>query len=307
MTLPPDDAPRRPAVGWLRIGLTLLVAAGLALALWPQAGAWFTARGQAGAVAGYADAVAGLTAAERVALLAAAVEYNASLETLDVTADRTAWPAYRAQLAVPPSDVMAMLIVPAIDVDVPMFHGTSDDVLDRGAGHLFGTPLPVGGAGTHTVISAHSGTRGDEVFTRLPGLVAGDLFGVEVLGRVLVYRVDQIEVVAADDDSLIRAVPAEDHLTLLTCTPVGINSHRLLVRGVRVEPVPAEWAALAGAGEGGAPGFPWWAAGFLGGVGVTWVLARGLGSGWPVQAPDDAGAGAVRARRSRSRGSSRGV
>lgn len=135
--------------------------------------------------------------------------------------------------------VMGYLSIPKIDVKISIYHGSSDDVLQTGAGHLDGTGLPIGGSGTHSVLAAHRGLPSARLFTDLDQLVQGDLFYIHVLDETLAYQVDQIlNMVDKDDretlEEALQVVPGEDHVTLFTCTPYGVNTHRLLVRGVRV-------------------------------------------------------------------------
>lgn len=135
--------------------------------------------------------------------------------------------------------VMGYLSIPKIDVKISIYHGSSDDVLQTGAGHLDGTGLPIGGSGTHSVLAAHRGLPSARLFTDVDQLVQGDLFYIHVLDETLAYQVDQIlNMVDKDDretlEEALQVVPGEDHVTLFTCTPYGVNSHRLLVRGTRV-------------------------------------------------------------------------
>lgn len=134
--------------------------------------------------------------------------------------------------------LMGYIEIPAISVYLPIYHGTSDQVLQQGVGHLENTSLPIGGEGTHAVLSAHSGLSGKKLFTDLSLLVEGDLFYLHVLGQTLAYQVDQIRVVLPYETEDLRILPDEDLVTLVTCTPYGINSHRLLVRGTAVPYTP---------------------------------------------------------------------
>ncbi|MBW3078584.1 class C sortase [Bifidobacterium sp. 81T8] len=135
--------------------------------------------------------------------------------------------------------VMGSIRIPKIDVNLPIYHGTSDDVLAVGAGHLYGTSLPVGGSSTHAVITGHRGLPNSLLFTRLDELKVGDSFYIDVMGETLGYKVDRISVITPDDSSKLRITPGEDRVTLMTCTPYGVNSHRLLVSAVRAE-IPNE-------------------------------------------------------------------
>ena len=125
--------------------------------------------------------------------------------------------------------------IPAINVYLPIFFGSSNEILEDGAGLVYGTSLPIGGAGTHAVISAHTGLASRKYFTDLTELKEGDEFSIHILGQNLTYRVDQIKVVLPEESSDLQIVSGEDYVTLLTCTPFGVNDHRLLVRGTRVK------------------------------------------------------------------------
>lgn len=131
--------------------------------------------------------------------------------------------------------VMAYINIPKIDVNLPIYHGTDNEHMLKGVGHLVGTSFPVGGIDTHAVLSAHSGLSTAELFTNLADLKEGDLFYIHVLNDVLAYEVDKINVVKPDETNDLKITPGKDYVTLVTCTPYGINSHRLLVRGHRVE------------------------------------------------------------------------
>ena len=133
---------------------------------------------------------------------------------------------------------MGSVEIPKIKVNLPIYHGTSEAVLQRGVGHLEGSSLPIGGPGTHSVLTGHTGLVNARLFTDLTELKTGDLFYLKVLDQTAAYAVDQIQVVEPSNTENLKRVPGEDYCTLVTCTPYGINSHRLLVRGTRVEYVP---------------------------------------------------------------------
>lgn len=130
--------------------------------------------------------------------------------------------------------IMAELLIPDIEVDLPVYHGTEDTVLEHGVGHLHQTSLPVGGESTHSVLVGHTGLPGALLLTDLEQLKTGDCFYIRVINEMLTYQVDQILVVEPDDTSALEIVQGEDYVTLVTCTPYGINTHRLLVRGTRI-------------------------------------------------------------------------
>lgn len=154
-------------------------------------------------------------------------------------ADPTQEP-YSGLLNTDGNGLMGYIDIPKMDVTLPIFHGTTSEVLEGGVGHLQPTSLPVGGAGTHSVLSAHTGLGGKKLFTDLDQLGEGDVFYLHVLGQVLAYRVSDIRVVLPDDVSSLSIDPAADKCTLVTCTPYGVNDHRLLVTGLRTEYSPDE-------------------------------------------------------------------
>ncbi|WP_247628028.1 class C sortase [Microbacterium croceum] len=168
--------------------------------------------------------------------------------------------------------VMSRIQIPSIAVDLPVYHGTDDVTLLRGAGHLEGTSLPVGGASTHAVITAHRGLADAVMFTDLDQLRDGDRFTVTTFGEVLTYEVVDIAVVAPSDTLSLRQEAGRDLVTLVTCTPLGINSHRILVTGERVTPTPPASTRAAEAGAEGA-GFPWWLLAYAGALLLIGVYA----------------------------------
>ncbi len=141
---------------------------------------------------------------------------------------------YAHQLNITGSGIMGYVEIPSIAVTLPIYHGTADATLEKGVGHLLGSSLPVGGLGTHAVLTGHSGMASQKMFSDLEQLKTGDVFYLDVLGERLAYQVDDIHVVQPYDTSLLEIVPGEDYCTLVTCTPYGVNTHRLLVRGSRI-------------------------------------------------------------------------
>ena len=142
---------------------------------------------------------------------------------------------YESMLNLMDDGVMGTVEIPVIDVSLPIYHGTSESVLEKGVGHLHGTSLPVGGESTHTVLTGHTGLSKAKLFTDLTEMEEGDIFFLHVMGENLAYEVDQIKVVLPSELDDLKIVPGEDYCTLVTCTPYGVNSHRLLVRGVRTD------------------------------------------------------------------------
>lgn len=172
-------------------------------------------------------------------------------ETSDASQD------YWDQLKVNDDGLMARVRIKKIDLDLPVYHGTEDATLLKGLGHLRGTSLPVGGKGTRSVITGHRGLASAEMFTRLDEVGKGDTFTIEVFDEILTYKVVDKIVVNPDETKKIAAVPGKDLMTLITCTPLGINTQRILVTGERVVPTPAADKALRGK-KPDVPRFPWW-------------------------------------------------
>lgn len=165
---------------------------------------------------------------------------------------------YEQQLMGSPDGFMGRVRVDSAGIDLPIYHGTDDETLLKGAGHLRGTSLPVGGINTRTVVTAHRGLAESTLFTHLDKVKKGDIFTFEVLGEIFAYQVVDIKVVAPEDTEAIRPVEGKDLATLITCTPIGVNSHRILVTGERIHPTPKtiENEARQPSGQ---PSFPWWA------------------------------------------------
>lgn len=251
--------------------------------LYPTAANWFAALNHNNALTEYSQSINGLSQEERRDDLAQADLYNIRLprgplqdpftsQAADAATGAQAYADYESLLDYSENGVMGRVHYPEIGIDLPISHGTSDTVISNGAGHVYGSSLPVGGQGTHSVLTAHSGLANARLFTPLHDAEIGQLFTVEVAGTNLFYRVDEIRVVAADDLQALSIVEAEDFVTLLTCTPVGINSHRLLVRGERITPPDNE--SFATSGDSIYAGFPWWAVIFVGGSSAVFLITR---------------------------------
>lgn len=218
----------------MNIILVLVFIIGLSVMLYPIVSDYWNSRTQSRAVATYNETVESMDYEERDRMLEAAEEYNVKLlgvETPFVNYDQI--DGYEELLDVSGTGIMGYVTIPKIDVELPIYHGTDDAVLQVAAGHLKGSSLPVGGAGTHCVLSAHRGLPSASLFTDLDEMEEGDTFTITVLDRSMTYQVDQIRIVEPQEIEELRIDPAEDYVTLMTCTPYGINSHRLLVRGVR--------------------------------------------------------------------------
>lgn len=151
---------------------------------------------------------------------------------------------YNILLDVTGTGVMGALEIPKIDVDLPIYHGTSDEVLSKGAGHFFGSSLPVGGENTRTILTGHRGLPNSKLFTRLDELEEGDLFFIEICSQILAYKICEIQVMTPEEAQELAIEPGRDLSTLITCTPYGINSHRLVVTGERVSYDPVNYTSI---------------------------------------------------------------
>ena len=217
--------------------LILVFLVGLSLLLYPSFSDWWNSMHQSRAVASYVEQVANIDADQYEQLWNQAWEYNASLvgRTNNFILSDEQKAEYNQLLDVGGLGIMGYIEIPIIGVTLPIYHGTAESVLQVATGHLEWTSLPVGGESSHCSISGHRGLPSAKLFTDLDRLVVGDLFMFRVLDEVLTYEVDQILIVEPHETDDLLIEPGKDLCTLITCTPYGINSHRLLVRGHRVE------------------------------------------------------------------------
>ncbi|MHA3723711.1 class C sortase [Leucobacter sp. HY1910] len=254
--------------------IAVVVLIGLGVALYPSTAQWFSSYNQSKIVRSYAEEV-DLVNPDAGTQLGQAQMYNEALTAgVDLLAgarvptgsgNTTTEIDYNQTLVANGEGMMARIRFPAAEVDLPIFHGTSDATLLNGAGHLEGSHLPIGGESTRSVITAHRGLATSTMFSHLDLVKNGDRFTIETFGEVLTYEVRETRVIAPEETDSLRAEPGRDLVTLVTCTPLGINTHRILVTGERVTPTPP--ADLASLGRASIlPGFPWWAVGFGAGV-----------------------------------------
>jgi len=264
--------------------MAVLIFAGSCVLLYPSTASWFSQVQQSREVNGYGSSIESLGPEGRGSAIAAAQAYNQTLTGGAILDPFTNEPAaelteaaqnYAQQLSLSVDQIMARLQIPSINVDLPIFHGTEDTVLQRGVGHLFGTALPVGGSGAHSVLTGHTGVPESTLLTHLDQVEMGDEFTVEVYGETLTYKVNSIEVVLPTETDSLRAVQGEDLISLVTCTPLGINTHRLVVTGERI-PTPSADTSTGTTSEAAGP--PWWAVGMgltaCASIGVVLVGAR---------------------------------
>lgn len=215
----------------------MILLAGVSLLLYPSASNYWNSWHQTKAITTYAEEVAKLDKKTYKELWDAATAYNASLlgkkYTYPLTEEQE--DEYEQLLNVSGLGIMGYIEIPSIDCSLPIYHGTEESVLQVAVGHLEWTSLPVGGESTHCVLSGHRGLPSAKLFTDLDKLVEGDIFMLRVLDEVLTYEVDQILIVEPQETGALQIEEGKDYCTLVTCTPYGINSHRLLVRGHRID------------------------------------------------------------------------
>ncbi len=216
--------------------LVIALAAGFGLIMYPTVSDWWNSMHMSRAISSYIDTVNEMDEEEARRIFAEAEAYNEHLRSLpgrwNLSDEELA--LYDSMLDIDGTGVMGYLTVPSIDVRLPIYHGTEEAVLQRAIGHLEGSSLPVGGRGTHCVVSGHRGLPGARLLTDLDKMLPGDTFFLTVLNRTFTYEVDQIKVVLPSEMEELDIFPDKDYVTLVTCTPYGINTHRMLVRGHRI-------------------------------------------------------------------------
>ena len=259
---------------WLLAAACGVVALGLLL--YPLVGELLSEKYHSDVETTYTAAIEGTDDTELTAQRQAAEQYNAMLANATISEGGADAPplAYAEQLTV--GGVMAYVDIPKISVYLPVQHGTGAETLEKSVGHVVGTSLPVGGNSTHAVLSAHSGMASSKLFSDIDQLELGDKFFVHVLGDTLAYQVDSINTVLPTDTSLLQIEENEDLVTLVTCTPFGVNTHRLLVRGHRVPYVPEQEEEAAEAQKATSS----WTQHYLTGLGIGLGIVAVAGGGY---------------------------
>ena len=250
--------------------------AALGLMLYPLVGELLSEKYHSDIETVYTAAIEDADKTELTAQRQAAEQYNAMLSGTTITEGGASAPplAYAQQLTV--GGVMAYVDISKINVYLPVQHGTDADTLEKSVGHVVGTSLPVGGESTHAVLSAHSGLASSKLFSDIDQLAADDMFYIHVLDEVLAYKVDAIHTVLPTDTHLLQTEDGKDYVTLVTCTPFGVNTHRLLVRGHRVPYVP-EQEVPATAEK---PVASSWTQHYLTGLGIGLGVVAAVGGGY---------------------------
>ena len=251
-------------------------AVALGLLLYPLIGELMSEKYHSDVETTYTAAIEDTDKTELTAQREAAQQYNAMLSGAAITEGGASAPplAYAQQLTA--GGVMAYVDIPKIGVYLPVQHGTDADTLERAVGHVVGTSLPVGGSSTHAVLSAHSGMASSKLFSDIDQLEKGDVFFIHVLGDTLAYKVDAINTVLPTDTSLLQIEDGKDQVTLVTCTPFGVNTHRLLVRGHRVPYTPEQEVVATGE----KPAASSWTQHYLTGLGIGFGVVAVIGGGY---------------------------
>ena len=272
---------RRPRAWRLSISAlvtSIMAVTGMGLLAYPTAASWVSQYNQSKVTADYSAQV-DEARPDAKTQIAQAHAYNDALSAGAVLEANNHVPtgagsssdnslSYASILKANDEGLMARLKIPSISLDLPVYHGTADDTLLKGLGHLEGTSLPVGGEGTRSVITGHRGLAEATMFTHLDKVKDGDSLIIEVFGEVLTYRVTSTKVVEPEETEALRTEAGKDLLTLVTCTPLGINTHRILLTGERIYPTPAKDVAAAGK-RPEVPAFPWWAVALVAGLVVV--------------------------------------
>lgn len=221
--------------------LVLVFFIGLCVLLYPALSDYWNSKTQSRAIIDYESILANLKPEDYLALYEEADDYNKKIKTIPLPlVNYDQLEGYRQLLNVDGIGIMGYISIEKIKVELPIYHGTTDAVLNVATGHLEGSSLPVGGLGTHSVLTAHRGLPSAKLFTNLDKLEKGDTFTLTIFDRVLTYEVEQIFIVEPQEIEALNITEGKDYCTLVTCTPYGINTHRLLVRGTRIETIKAK-------------------------------------------------------------------
>ena len=221
---------------WIILTVGFLI--GICVLLYPAFSNYWNSKTQSRAITDYEAVLEHIDPEDYSAIFQKAYDYNAALyATAFPLSDYRNVPGYYEALKVEGTSIMGYLKIDKIGVELPIYHGTSDEVLNIGVGHLEGSSLPVGGESTHSVMSAHRGLPSAKLFTDLDRMEPGDTFRIIILDQVLTYQVDQVKVITPQEFGDLVIEEGMDYCTLFTCTPYGINTHRLLVRGIRIETI----------------------------------------------------------------------
>ena len=230
------------------IVLVVILLAGVGIFLYPSVSDWWNSMHATRAIANYVEAVDSMSEQAKEEIIEAARQYNKSLANganFNVSDEKYA--EYEKILDISGTGIMGYIQIPSINVNLPVYHGTEETVLQIAVGHIAGSSFPVGGKRTHCILSGHRGLPSAVLFTDLDKMAEGDIFTVTVLDRTVTYQVDQIRIVLPEETEELAITDGKDYCTLVTCTPYGVNTHRMLVRGSRIENKSGEAAVTADA------------------------------------------------------------
>ncbi len=226
--------------------LLVILLVGVGILLYPSVSDWWNSMHATQAIAGYVTAVEDLSAQEREDAIKAAQAYNTKLlNGVDFDLTEEEYAEYEALLDIGGTGIMGYVQISAIGVNLPIYHSVDESVLQIAVGHIPGSSLPVGGERTHSVLSGHRGLPSAKLFSDLDQMVEGDTFTLNVMGQTTTYMVDQIRIVLPEETDELAIQPGRDYCTLVTCTPYGVNTHRMLVRGKRIENIAGEVVVVA--------------------------------------------------------------
>ncbi|MCI8729664.1 MAG: class C sortase [Lachnospiraceae bacterium] len=228
--------------------LVVILLAGISVMLYPSVSDWWNSMHSTQAIANYVGTVEDMTKEEKERIFDAARAYNESLAPgIHFNLTEAEYAEYEKVLDITSNGIMGYIQIPSIDVNLPIYHGTEESVLQIAVGHIAGSSLPVGGRGTHCILSGHRGLPSAKLFTDLDKLGEGDIFTLTVLDQTITYKVDQIRIVLPEEVDELSIVKKRDYCTLVTCTPYGINTHRILLRGRRIKNLSGDVTVTADA------------------------------------------------------------
>lgn len=235
---------RGPSFSTIILIVILLV--GVGILLYPSVSDWWNSMHATQAIAGYVTAVEDMSTQERDDLLEAARKYNTSLSNgVDFVLTEEEYAEYESLLDITGTGIMGYVQISSIGVNLPIYHSVDEGVLQIAVGHIPGSSLPVGGERTHSILSGHRGLPSAKLFSDLDKMVEGDTFTISIMGQTITYMVDQIRIVLPEETDELAIQPGRDYCTLVTCTPYGVNTHRMLVRGKRIENIAGEVVVVA--------------------------------------------------------------
>ena len=243
-----EEAPKRRRKGpsLSTVILVVILLAGVCILLYPSGSDWWNSMHATRAIAGYVTAVEDLSGEEKERMLEAARRYNAALaDGVDYDLTEEEYAEYLSLLDIGGTGIMGYVQISAIGVNLPVYHSVDEAVLQIAVGHIPGSSLPVGGERSHSVLSGHRGLPSAKLFSDLDQMQEGDVFTLNVMDQTITYMVDQIRIVLPEETDDLAIQAGKDYCTLVTCTPYGINTHRMLVRGRRIENIAGEVVVVA--------------------------------------------------------------